>query len=123
MTLITLTDRITSAPSLRITSPAKFDRWNPSEIVAKALRHHVDEGDVQTAVCALIVLSDEIRAELTNPRHPWRLLPGEIESWWLNYLELLKKFKLWSCATTVIKFIKFWTKIKVMNYLLLITIR
>lgn len=77
--------------------------WNPSEIVVKALRHHVDEGDVQTAVCALIVLSDEIRSELTNPRHTWRLLHGEIESWWLNYLELLKKFKLWSCATTVIK--------------------
>jgi hypothetical protein len=96
-------NRITSAPLLRITSPAKFDMWNPSEIVVKALRHHVDEGDVQTAVCALIVLSDEIRSELTNPRHSWRLLHGEIESWWLNYLELLKKFKLWSCATTVIK--------------------
>ncbi|XP_026810871.1 GATOR complex protein WDR24 [Rhopalosiphum maidis] len=98
-----LNNRITSAPLLRITSPAKFDMWNPSEIVVKALRHHVDEGDVQTAVCALIVLSDEIRSELTNPRHSWRLLHGEIESWWLNYLELLKKFKLWSCATTVIQ--------------------
>ncbi|XP_025193080.1 GATOR complex protein WDR24 isoform X2 [Melanaphis sacchari] len=101
-----LNNRITSAPLLRITSPAKFDMWNPSETVVKALRHHVDEGDVQTAVCALIVLNDEIRSELTNPRHSWRLLQGEIESWWLNYLELLKKFKLWSCATTVLFLIK-----------------
>lgn len=94
---------ITCAPQLRITSPAKFDAWNPSEIVAEALRHHVDQGDVQTAVCALIVLSDEIRSELTNPKRPWHLLHNEIECWWLNYLELLKQFKLWSCATTVIK--------------------
>lgn len=91
-----------SAPLLRITSPAKFDAWNPAEIVVEALRHHVDQGDVQTAVCALIVLSDEIRNELTNPKRPWHLLHDEIECWWLNYLELLKQFKLWSCATTVI---------------------
>lgn len=87
---------------MRITSPAKFDAWNPSEIVAAALRYHVDHGDVQTAVCALIVLSDDIRNELTNPKRPWRLLHSEIESWWIHYLELLRRFKLWSCATTVI---------------------
>jgi len=98
-------NHITSAPMLRITSPAKFDTWNPSEIVVEALRHHVDKGDVQTAVCALIVLSDDIRNELTNPKHPWRLLPTEIENWWINYLELLYRFKLWSCATMVIIYI------------------
>lgn len=87
---------------LRITSPAKFDAWNPSEIVVEALRHHVDKGDVQTAVCALIVLSDEIRNELTNTKRKSYLLHSEIEYWWISYLELLKQHKLWSCATTVI---------------------
>lgn len=87
---------------LRITSPAKFDAWNPSKIVVEALRYHVNMGDVQTAVCALIVLSDDIRNELTNPKRPGHLLHSEIECWWISYLELLKKFKLWSCATAVI---------------------
>lgn len=92
---------VTSAPILQITSPAKFDAWNPSEIVVNALRYHIDQGDIQTVVSVLIVLSDETRSELTNPTRPWHLKPREIEKWWFYYLELLTKLKLWSCATTV----------------------
>lgn len=88
-------------PELRITSPAKFDPWDPTETVAKALRFHVDQGDVQTAVCALIVLNDDVRSELTNPNIPNHLQQTEMEQWMLAYIDLLSRFKLWSNATTV----------------------
>lgn len=95
---------VTSAPILQITSPAKFDAWNPSEIVVNALRHHVDKGDIQTVVTILAILSDEIRSELINPTRPWHLTLREMEQWWDSYLGLLSKFKLWSCSTMVIHY-------------------
>ncbi|XP_050427869.1 GATOR complex protein WDR24 [Adelges cooleyi] len=100
---ISATSRKITVPALRITSPAKFDPWDPTETVAKALRFHVDQGDVQTAVCALIVLNDDVRNELTNPKIPNHLLQIEMEQWMLAYIDLLSRFKLWSNATTVIQ--------------------
>ncbi|VVC45443.1 WD40/YVTN repeat-like-containing domain,WD40-repeat-containing domain,WD40 repeat,WD40 repeat [Cinara cedri] len=94
---------LTSAPILQITSPAKFDGWNPSEIVVNALRHHADMGDIQTVVSVLCILNDETRSEFTNPNRPWHLTLREIEIWWASYIELLNKFKLWTCSTTVIQ--------------------
>lgn len=107
---------------LRITSPAKFDMWDPTETVAKALRHHINEGDVQTAVCVLIVLSDEVRNELTNPKIACYISQAEMSFWMSEYIELLRRFKLWSNIATV-KEIMFCIKIKIVNYYISFKIR
>lgn len=91
---------------LRITSPAKFDPWDPSSTVAEALRYHINEGDVQTAVCVLIVLRDEVRCELTNPKTPHYIPQAEMAMWMTEYIELLKHYKLWSNIAMVIIVLK-----------------
>lgn len=63
-------------------------------LIKEMLAYYADAGDVQMSVTAYIVLGDKIKGEI----------PSEtIEHWFISYIELLNRFKLWSIANHVIK--------------------
>ncbi|KAL3269120.1 hypothetical protein HHI36_008201 [Cryptolaemus montrouzieri] len=70
--------------------------WDPGNILVEALKHHASLGDIQTAVCILIVLGEQ-RKYLTD------LDESIQEQWLLGYIELLTRYQLWNIVTQVIK--------------------
>ncbi|KAL4222635.1 WD repeat-containing protein 24 [Mactra antiquata] len=68
--------------------------WEYVNIVTDMLKNFASEGDVQTPVCMLIVLQDKIR--------PYIDVELE-EDWFLSYIDLLGRFRLWTIANYVIK--------------------
>ncbi|XP_028025577.1 GATOR complex protein WDR24 isoform X4 [Bombyx mandarina] len=69
----------------------------PAPLLALALRHHADLGDVQTAALVMIVLHEH-RSDL----FPY-IDEGLQEHWLLGYIEFLQKHKLWNVATEVVR--------------------
>ncbi|XP_063891924.1 GATOR2 complex protein WDR24 [Helicoverpa armigera] len=66
-------------------------------LLAAALRHHADLGDVQTAAVVMIVLQEH-RSDL----FPY-IEESLQEHWLLGYIELLQRHKLWNVATEVVR--------------------
>lgn len=63
-------------------------------LIKDMLSYYADKGDVQMSVSAYVVLGDKIKGEI----------PSEtIEHWFISYIELLSRFKLWPIANHVIK--------------------
>ncbi|KAK9890774.1 hypothetical protein WA026_012119 [Henosepilachna vigintioctopunctata] len=75
--------------------PSKIS-WDPGNLVVAALKHHALLGDIQTAVCILIVLGDQ-RKFLTDLDETIQ------EQWILGYIELLTRYQLWNIVTQIIK--------------------
>ncbi|XP_022079765.1 GATOR complex protein WDR24-like [Acanthaster planci] len=63
-------------------------------IVADMLAFYANQGDVQMAVSALIVLGDRIRDKISL---------DDQEQWFMSYIDLLTRFKLWCIASEVTK--------------------
>ncbi|XP_052255836.1 GATOR complex protein WDR24-like isoform X2 [Dreissena polymorpha] len=68
--------------------------WGYTDSIVSLLKDLAAEGDVQTPVTMLIVMKDQIRAHIDTDLQ---------EDWFMSYLELLGRFKLWSIANHVIK--------------------
>ncbi|XP_071158267.1 GATOR2 complex protein WDR24-like isoform X1 [Mytilus galloprovincialis] len=63
-----------------------------TDCVEQMLKYFAEEGDVQTTVCMLVVLGER------RPK-----IPEEIQDdWFISYLELLARFKLWTVSNTLI---------------------
>lgn len=71
-----------------------MQRWEPNKTLADTLTLHADIGDVQSAVCILIVLGDR-RNELAIDKIT-------CESWLLDYVEFLQRHQLWNEAAEII---------------------
>ncbi|XP_038076230.1 GATOR complex protein WDR24-like [Patiria miniata] len=63
-------------------------------IVADMLTFYANQGDVQMAVSALIVLGDRIRDKISL---------DDQEQWFMSYIDLLTRFKLWCISSEVTK--------------------
>ena len=68
--------------------------WDFKPLVIDMLHYFAEQGDVQMAVTALLVLKNKIGDEIDV-----RIK----EEWFLAYLELLSRLKLWTIATRIIK--------------------
>ncbi|XP_041478602.1 GATOR complex protein WDR24-like isoform X2 [Lytechinus variegatus] len=66
-------------------------------IVVNMLSDYAEQGDVQMAVSAFIVLDNKIRNEIASEIQ---------EQWFMSYIELLSRFKLWCVSNQVIKLSK-----------------
>ncbi|XP_058254074.1 GATOR complex protein WDR24 isoform X2 [Hemibagrus wyckioides] len=63
-------------------------------IVKDTLAYYAEQGDVQMAVSALIVLGERIRKEIDELTQ---------EHWYMSYIDLLQRFELWNVSNEVIK--------------------
>uniref|UniRef100_A0A4W3HJU1 WDR59/RTC1-like RING zinc finger domain-containing protein n=1 Tax=Callorhinchus milii TaxID=7868 RepID=A0A4W3HJU1_CALMI len=68
------------------------DYFNP--IVRDMMCLYAERGDVQMAVSVLVVLGDRIRKEIDEQTQ---------EHWYMSYIDLLQRFRLWNVANEVIK--------------------
>ncbi|XP_059809700.1 GATOR complex protein WDR24-like isoform X1 [Hypanus sabinus] len=68
------------------------DYFNP--IVRDMMCFYAEQGDVQMAISVLIVLGDRIRKEIDEQTQ---------EHWYMSYIDLLQRFRLWNVANEVIK--------------------
>ncbi|CAH1154060.1 unnamed protein product [Phaedon cochleariae] len=85
-----------AAALVAVARPPEKSSWDPSGLVAEALRHHATLGDIQTSACVLIVMG-ECR------KHLRQLDEAVQEHWLLGYIEVLNRYRLWNIATQVIK--------------------
>ncbi|XP_071962071.1 GATOR2 complex protein WDR24-like isoform X2 [Antedon mediterranea] len=76
-------------------------------IIVDMLKFYAEQGDVQMSVCALIVLQDRIEGEIDDEMQ---------EHWFTSYIDLLHRFKLYTCANEIIKLSKL-EKVESMNQL------
>ncbi|XP_063233136.1 GATOR2 complex protein WDR24 [Bacillus rossius redtenbacheri] len=81
---------------LRVASAPRLAPWDPSGLVAEALRHHAALGDVQTPACVLLAMGERRRGLAA-------LDEATQEQWLLGYLDVLARLKLWGVATQVIQ--------------------
>uniref|UniRef100_UPI00398EAD0D GATOR2 complex protein WDR24-like n=1 Tax=Pristiophorus japonicus TaxID=55135 RepID=UPI00398EAD0D len=66
--------------------------FNP--IVRDMMCFYAEQGDVQMAISVLIVLGDRIKKEIDEQTQ---------EHWYMSYIDLLQRFRLWNVANEVIK--------------------
>lgn len=90
---------------LRLSKFLSLPEWDFKPLVVDMLRHFAEDGDMQMAVTMLIVLQDKLEDLVDNSTE---------EEWFLAYLELLSRLKLWKIATRIIKVSKLPT-INVLN--------
>jgi hypothetical protein len=71
---------------------ACFARWKHADVVYDMLEFYSSEGEVQMCVCVSLVLEKYLEVEMAR-----------LEGWVFAYLEMLRRFKLWSvCAGVVL---------------------
>ncbi|XP_072042211.1 LOW QUALITY PROTEIN: GATOR2 complex protein WDR24-like [Amphiura filiformis] len=63
-------------------------------IILEMLEYYADQGDVQTSVSIIVVLGDRIQKEINLDTQ---------EHWFMSYIDLLSRFKLWCIATEIVK--------------------
>uniref|UniRef100_A0A8C4R702 GATOR2 complex protein WDR24 n=1 Tax=Eptatretus burgeri TaxID=7764 RepID=A0A8C4R702_EPTBU len=91
---------ITAAESVSLISVSQplFGQTLPPEVFAPAviamLEFYAERGDVQSTVSTLIVLGEKASGGVDTLVQ---------EHWYLSYLELLQRFRLWDVATQVIR--------------------
>ncbi|KAH7967367.1 hypothetical protein HPB49_024314 [Dermacentor silvarum] len=78
---------------LTVFRPLSLPAWNCREVVLSMLTYYVDQGDVQTAVSATIVLGDKLKGCIEE---------STLESWFLAYIDLLSRFQMWNVIARVI---------------------
>lgn len=81
------------APMLSVSALASPLMWDCGNVVADALRHHAQLGDVQMAASALLVLGDKRRA--------LHIDEATQEHWMLGYIDFLGRHKLYNVASQV----------------------
>jgi hypothetical protein len=63
--------------------------WNDESILKHTLIHYAEQGDVQTAVCILMVL---LSTDSLNSTPTGQLLDENLmEYWFLSYIEMLRR--------------------------------
>ena len=67
--------------------------WDFKPLVVDMLHHFAENGDVQMAVTVLIVLQNRLEDAIDSRKK---------EEWFLAYLELLNRLRLWTIATKII---------------------
>lgn len=70
--------------------------WACTETITDMLRHHVDIGDVQTAVSIILVMGDKMK-QMTS------INKETVNVWFRSYLDLLSHFQMWNQACTLMK--------------------
>lgn len=78
---------------LTVVRPLCMPAWNCREVVLSMLGHYVDQGDVQMAVSATIVLGDKLKGCIDE---------STLESWFLAYIDLLSRFQMWNVIARVL---------------------
>lgn len=68
--------------------------WSGVPNAVEMIYFLADEGDVQTAVCLILVLGDRIRHSLNE---------SAVEHWFLSYIDALCRCRLWNTAALVVK--------------------
>ncbi|XP_013392028.1 GATOR complex protein WDR24 [Lingula anatina] len=68
--------------------------WEFSHLVCDMLEYFAEQGDVQTSVSVLIILGNKMKTPVEDQKQ---------EQWFMAYLELLTRFRLWGIANEVIK--------------------
>ncbi|CAH1788741.1 unnamed protein product [Owenia fusiformis] len=68
--------------------------WKFVDNVKKILHYYAEQSDVQMSVSLLVVLGDKIRDHIDELTQ---------EHWFISYIELLSRFKLYTVANEVIK--------------------
>lgn len=76
----------------------RIPRWDCSDLLAEVLQSQANAGDIQTAVCILLVLGER-RRYLTKVSSLDEVIQ---EQWLISYIEMLCRYKLWNIATEVI---------------------
>lgn len=78
---------------LTVFRPLSVPAWNCRDVVLGMLAHYVDQGDVQMAVSATIVLGDKLKGYIDE---------STLESWFLAYIDLLSRFQMWNVIARVL---------------------
>lgn len=81
------------AKVLTVVRPFCLPAWNAREVVPNLLTYYVDQGDVQMAVSATIVLGDKLKGCIEE---------ATLESWFLAYIDLLSRFQMWNVIARVL---------------------
>lgn len=81
------------AKVLTVVPPFCLPSWNVREVVTQLLTNYVDQGDVQMAVSATIVLGDKLKGCIEE---------ATLESWFLAYIDLLSRFQMWNVIARVL---------------------
>ncbi|XP_033106164.1 GATOR complex protein WDR24-like [Anneissia japonica] len=100
-----LQDSVIPSYKPNFSGPQLMARCQP--IIVDMLKFYAEQGDVQMSVSALIVLQDRIRGEIDDEMQ---------EHWFTSYIDLLHRFKLYTCANDIIKLCKL-EKVGSMNQL------
>ena len=79
---------------LRLSKFLGLPDWDFKPLVVDMLHYFAENGDVQMAVTVLIVLQDKLEDAIDSHIK---------EEWFLAYLELLTRLRLWTIATKIIK--------------------
>lgn len=79
---------------LRLPKFLSLPDWDFKPLVVDMVHHFAENGDVQMAVTVLIVLQDKLEDVVDS---------GKREEWFLDYLELLSRLRLWTIASKIIK--------------------
>ncbi|XP_071480609.1 GATOR2 complex protein WDR24-like [Diadema antillarum] len=90
--LLSSTRSLNQAPSRQLPELQLSVKFTP--IVVATLTDYAEQGDIQMAVSAFIVLDHRIRNEIASDTQ---------EQWFMSYIDLLSRFKLWCVANQIIK--------------------
>ncbi|KAI8969296.1 WD40-repeat-containing domain protein [Mycotypha africana] len=66
--------------------------WKHDSIISDLLQYYIEQGDIQMCVTLYLVLEDYLTID--NDR---------LEEWFVTYIDLLQRFKLWSTAVAMMK--------------------
>lgn len=66
--------------------------WDFSDYVRSTMEYFVEQGDIQTAVCIMLVVGDEVQVEKVTKYN-----------WLMSYIDLLSQMKLFIEATRVMR--------------------